>query len=45
MGSYVEYEDAILRALWTWADQYHRGDLDGGNGLCLQPDSCYGFEP
>ena len=30
MTSYSDYEKAVLRTLWTWADQHHEGELDGG---------------
>ena len=30
MMSYADYEKAVLRALWTWANRHHRGELDGG---------------
>ena len=30
MTSYVEYEKAVLQSLWHWADQHHRGELEGG---------------
>lgn len=29
MGSYAEYENTVLQDLWAWADQHHRGELDG----------------
>ncbi|MCY4301554.1 MAG: hypothetical protein OXC68_07450 [Aestuariivita sp.] len=28
--NHVDYETSIRRSLWAWADQYHRGELDGG---------------
>ena len=30
MTSYTEYEKKVLQTLWTWADQHHQGELDGG---------------
>ena len=30
MGSYAKYENTVLRGLWRWADQHHRGELDSG---------------
>ena len=30
MARYTDYQKALLQTLWAWADQYHRGELDGG---------------
>ena len=30
MTRYAGYEQAVLQALWTWANRHHRGELDGG---------------
>lgn len=30
MMSYAAYEKAVVQTLWTWADQHHPGELDGG---------------
>ena len=27
---YSDYMDSVLRDLWTWADEHHRAELDGG---------------
>ena len=28
---YTDYVDAVVRDLWSWADQHHRDELDGGS--------------
>ena len=30
MASYAEYDEALRRRLWSWADRHHAGQLDGG---------------
>lgn len=37
MTSYANYEKAVLQTLWTWANQHHRGELDGGKRQARPP--------
>ena len=37
MGSYADFNEKIQQLLWAWAEQHHRGRLDGGKRLNRPP--------
>jgi hypothetical protein len=41
--SYSDYEKTVLNTLWTWANQHHQGELDGGKRQRRPPVLASGF--
>ena len=41
MTPYGGYEKAVLWMLWTWADQHHRGELDGVHKSSSNQRNCF----
>ena len=37
MRAELDYESALLGHLWSWADRYHSGELDGGSRIGRPP--------
>ena len=37
MRAELDYESALLGHLWSWADRYHSGELDGGSRIGRAP--------